>query len=229
MQLLAGEGRCGRHGRLDDVRRPFLVLQLRHVPRHLRPGVEHHLGLAHERHGDEHDQRHVDGRAARRRRSCARPPADAHAVAHRRARLARRLDDDGRRDERRSGSPNRLLYTLGGASPPPPPPPPSGCASLPEQFSGSLSGAGDFDNHPNGTYFYTPRSGTHRGCLDGPSGVDFDLFLRKWNGFTWVTVAQGTSAAPDENVTYNGSAGYYVWRVESYSSSGSYSFGMQRP
>ena len=128
-----------------------------------------------------------------------------------------------------SGSPNRLLYTLGGASPPPPPPPPSGCASLPEQFSGSLSGAGDFDNHPNGTYFYTPRSGTHRGCLDGPSGVDFDLFLRKWNGFTWVTVAQGTSAAPDENVTYNGSAGYYVWRVESYSSSGSYSFGMQRP
>ncbi|MDQ3352254.1 MAG: hypothetical protein M3501_09870, partial [Actinomycetota bacterium] len=90
-----------------------------------------------------------------------------------------------------SGSPNRLLYTLGGASPPPPPPPPSGCASLPEQFSGSLSGAGDFDNHPNGTYFYTPRSGTHRGCLDGPSGVDFDLFLRKWNGFTWVTVAQG--------------------------------------
>ncbi len=143
MQLLAGEGRCGRHGRLDDVvRRPYLVLQLWHVPRHLRPGVEHHLGLAHERHGDEHDQRHVDGRAARRRRSCARPP------------------------------------------------PPSGCASLPEQFSGSLSGAGDFDNHPNGTYFYTPRSGTHRGCLDGPSGVDFDLFLRKWNGFTWVTVAQ---------------------------------------
>jgi subtilisin family serine protease len=127
-----------------------------------------------------------------------------------------------------SGSPNRLLYTLGG-SPPPPPPPPPGCGGLPEQFTGSLSGTGDADIHPNGTYFYMPRSGIHRGCLDGPAGVDFDLYLRRWNGFTWVTVAQGISSGPDENVTYNGSPGYYYWRVVSYSGSGSYAFGMQRP
>jgi aqualysin 1 len=124
-----------------------------------------------------------------------------------------------------SGSPNRLLYTLGGSSPPPPPPP-TGCA---ENYSGSLNGAGDYDYHPNGTYFYTANSGTHRGCLDGPSGVDFDLYLWKWNGFSWSTVAQGISSAPDETVTYSGTAGYYVWRVESYTGSGSYTFSLTRP
>jgi aqualysin 1 len=124
-----------------------------------------------------------------------------------------------------SGSPNRLLYTLGGSSPPPPPPP-TGCA---ENYSGSLNGAGDYDYHPNGTYFYTANSGTHRGCLDGPSGVDFDLYLWKWNGFSWSTVAQGISSAPDETVTYSGTAGYYVWRVESYTGSGNYTFSLTRP
>ncbi len=65
--------------------------------------------------------------------------------------------------------------------------------------------------------------------VGGPAGVDFDLYLWKWNGSSWVTVAQGTSSAPDEDVSYNGTAGYYVWRVESYSGGGNYAFGMQRP
>lgn len=37
------------------------------------------------------------------------------------------------------------------------------------------------------------------------------------------------SAGPDEEVAYTGSAGYYYWEVESYSGSGSYTFGMTRP
>ena len=129
-----------------------------------------------------------------------------------------------------SGSPNLLLYSLlGGSPPPPPPPPPTGCTGFPENYSGSLSGAGDYDFHPNGTYFYTASSGTHRACLDGPTGVDFDLYLWKWSGFSWVTVAQGITSSPDESVTYSGTAGYYVWRVESYSGSGAYTVAMQRP
>jgi aqualysin 1 len=77
-----------------------------------------------------------------------------------------------------SGSPNLLLYSLLTASPPPPP---TGC-SLPESYGGTLSGMGDYDYHPNGTYFYSSRSGTHRGCLRGPtSGAAFDLYLYKWN------------------------------------------------
>jgi aqualysin 1 len=126
-----------------------------------------------------------------------------------------------------SGSPNLLLYSLFGSAPPPPPPP-SGC-SLAESYNGSLSGTGDADIHPGGTYFYSSRSGTHRGCLRGPSGTDFDLYLYRWNGFSWSIVARGETSSSSEDVTYNGTAGYYYWRVYSYSGSGSYSFGMTRP
>jgi len=126
-----------------------------------------------------------------------------------------------------TGSPNRLLYTLGGTAPPPPPP--SSCAGYPQVYTGSLSGSGDYDNQPNGTYYQSTTSGTHKGCLDGPAGVDFDLYLYRWNGYYWATVASGTSSAPDEVVTYNGTAGYYLWEVYSYSGSGSYTFGLQRP
>jgi aqualysin 1 len=126
-----------------------------------------------------------------------------------------------------SGSPNLLLYSLFGTAPPPPPPP-SGC-SLAESYNGSLSGTGDSDVHPGGTYFYSPRSGTHRGCLRGPSGTDFDLYLYRWNGFGWSIVARGETSSSSEDVTYNGTVGYYYWRVVSYTGSGSYSFGMTRP
>jgi subtilisin family serine protease len=126
-----------------------------------------------------------------------------------------------------SGSPNLLLYSLFGTAPPPPPPPP-GC-SLAESYNGSLSGTGDSDVHPGGTYFYSSSSGTHRGCVRGPSGTDFDLYLYRWNGFGWSIVARGETSSSSEDVTYNGSAGYYYWRVSSYAGSGSYSFGMTRP
>ena len=126
-----------------------------------------------------------------------------------------------------TGSPNLLLYSLFGTAPPPPPPPP-GC-SLAESYNGSLSGTGDADIHPGGTYFNSTRSGTHRGCLRGPSGTDFDLYLYRWNGFSWSIVARGETSSSSEDVTYNGTVGYYYWRVVSYSGSGSYSFGMTRP
>jgi streptogrisin C len=69
----------------------------------------------------------------------------------------------------------------------------------------------------------------HRACLDGPTGTDYDLYLQKWNGSAWAVVAQGASAAADENVTYSGTAGYYRWRVHAYSGSGSYSLGYTNP
>jgi aqualysin 1 len=129
-----------------------------------------------------------------------------------------------------TGSPNRLLYTLFGATPPPPPPPPppSGCATLEQVVTGSLSGTNDFDIQPNGTSFDAP-AGPHRGCLDGPAGVDFDLFLQKWNGQVWMNVARGETVTPDENVTYNGTAGTYRWRVLSFRGTGAYTFGLDRP
>jgi subtilisin family serine protease len=127
-----------------------------------------------------------------------------------------------------TGSPNRLLYTLGGTTPPPPPPPPSGTCGLPESHPGSLTGTGDADLQPNGTYFQA-AAGTHKACLRGPSGADFDLALYRWSGAAWsrVAVSQGVTSA--EDVTYNGTAGYYYWRVYSYSGAGAYTFGMKRP
>ena len=125
-----------------------------------------------------------------------------------------------------SGSPNRLLYSRVNAAVTTPPVT-SGCA-LPESATGSLSGAGDSDVHPNGTYV-TSAGGTFKGCLRGPSGTDFDLYLQKWNGRSWSTVAQGITSGSTEDVSYTGTSGYYLWRVQSYSGAGTYTFGMQRP
>jgi subtilisin family serine protease len=124
-----------------------------------------------------------------------------------------------------TGSPNLLLYSLlsgtgGGTTPPP-----TGGTT----YTGSLSGAGDSDIIPNGTYYQSTVSGTHKGVLDGPTGADFDLRLYKWNGSAWSQVASALTSSPDETITYSGTAGYYYWKVESYSGSGSYSFNLTKP
>ena len=125
-----------------------------------------------------------------------------------------------------AGSPNRLPYSLLDSAAPTASTL-SNC-SLPESYSGSLTGSGGSQYLPNGTYIST-GAGTHKGCLRGPSGSDFDLYLMKWNGSAWVTVAQGVSTTASEDVTYLGPAGYYVWRVESRAGLGAYQFRMQRP
>lgn len=124
-----------------------------------------------------------------------------------------------------SGSPNLLVYSpLGGGSSPPDDDPCSNC----EEYTGSLSGSGDYDWQPNGTYYFS-GSGTHRGWLSGPSSSDFDLYLYRWNGSSWSIVARSTSSNSEEEITYNGSSGYYTWRIHSYSGSGSYAFWLDRP
>jgi serine protease len=98
-----------------------------------------------------------------------------------------------------------------------------------QEYTGTLSGTGDSDIHPNGTWYFTAVSGTHRGWLQGPSGTDFDLYLQKWNGFWWTTVAGSESVTSTEQIAYSGTAGYFRWVVQSYTGSGSYTFWLQRP
>jgi serine protease len=96
-----------------------------------------------------------------------------------------------------------------------------------EQFSGSLSGTGSTQAQPNGTWYQT-GSGTHRGWLVGPANADFDLELYRWTG-SWTLVASSTSSNSEEFIEYNGSSGFYYWRIRSYSGGGSYDFYLQRP
>jgi aqualysin 1 len=125
-----------------------------------------------------------------------------------------------------TGSPNRLLFSLlttdggGGGAP---------CTNC-TLYTGSLSGTGASQYQPNGSYYYSSVSGYHRGWLRGPtSGADFDLYLQKWNGSSWVIVARGESATSSEDVSYYGTSGYYRWQVYSYSGSGSYNLWLQNP
>ncbi|TYB57265.1 S1 family peptidase [Nonomuraea sp. PA05] len=115
------------------------------------------------------------------------------------------------------------LVTSGGTDPPPP-----GCQGYEETYSGSLT-SNQNAYQPNGSYYQATVSGTHAACLDGPAGVDFDVYLQRWNGASWAVVASGTSPNPDETITYNGAAGYYRYRVHAYSGSGSYTLGLNRP
>ena len=100
----------------------------------------------------------------------------------------------------------------------------AGCTT----YTGSLS-SGASAYQPNGSYYQSTVSGSHTGALTGPSGTDFDLYLQKWNGSSWASVASGTTSSNVENVSYSGTAGYYRWRVHAYSGSGSYSLCTTKP
>ncbi|MDM4719281.1 S1 family peptidase [Micromonospora sp. WMMA1363] len=107
-------------------------------------------------------------------------------------------------------------------------PPATGCTGFDATYTGSVS-SGQSGYQPNGSYYYSSVSGTHRGCLDGPTGADFDLYLQKWSGSSWVDVASSYTSGPDESLTYNGTAGYYRFEVHAYSGSGSYTMGITKP
>ena len=72
-------------------------------------------------------------------------------------------------------------------------------------------------------------SGVHVGCLTGSSGTDLDLYLYKASGSEWTQVAHGGGSSATENISYTGEAGTYLWRVYSYSGSGSYELAAVHP
>lgn len=98
-----------------------------------------------------------------------------------------------------------------------------------EYYTGTLSGSGASAYQPNGSYYYSSKSGTHQGWLQGPSGTDFDLYLQKWNGRSWSIVKRSEGTTSTEYISYSGTSGYYRWRIYSYSGSGTYQFWMKRP
>ncbi len=123
-----------------------------------------------------------------------------------------------------------LTLVTGGTQPPPSSPPPGGgsCTGYQNTYTNSLA-AGGQRYEPNGSDYQSVSSGTHSACLAGPAGTDYDLYLQKWNGSAWATVASGTTPAASESVTYSGTAGYYRYLVHAYAGSGTYTLGVNRP
>ena len=78
--------------------------------------------------------------------------------------------------------------------------------------------------------FYT-QPGHLDGCLTGPAGTDFDLYLQYQTRSGWVIVASGaTPGTSAETVVYEATqAGYYRWVVYDVSGSGGYTLKFSRP
>jgi hypothetical protein len=98
-----------------------------------------------------------------------------------------------------------------------------------DDYTNYLTGTGSTQYQPCGTYYYSGVNGIHNGYLRGPAGTDFDLYLWRWNGSSWVQVASALSVSSNENISYNGVAGWYLWGVYSYSGAGTYHFWLDRP
>ncbi len=104
----------------------------------------------------------------------------------------------------------------------------SGCTGT--TITGSFTGAtGQTQIQPGGTYYQSTISGTHKACLSGPAGTDFDIYLDKWNGTTWVQVAASESSTSIENISYSDVAAYYRYRVVNYAGTGSYTLIYSKP
>ncbi|SMB93592.1 S8 family peptidase [Deinococcus hopiensis] len=113
-----------------------------------------------------------------------------------------------------TGSPNRLLFTGSGSTTPTPTP------GTTTNYTGSVSQG--TSSYKPGTGGFSYAGGTLKGTLSGPSGTDFDLYLQKYNGSSWVDVAASEGGTSSEAINYAAGSGTYRWEVYAYSGGGSY-------
>ncbi|MER5425009.1 S1 family peptidase [Streptosporangium roseum] len=110
-----------------------------------------------------------------------------------------------------------------------PPPLSTGtCTGYEQTVTGTLK-SGQSVYQPKTRHYRSTVTGAHAGCLDAYDGVDFDLYLQKWNGHNWDTVATADSPSPDEKISYTGAPGYYRYRVLSSSGFSPYVLGYKSP
>jgi streptogrisin C len=108
-----------------------------------------------------------------------------------------------------------------------PAPTPASCTGLEASGTGSLA-SGRTQVRPSSGSFQA-NAGQHVGCLSGPANANFDLLLDRWNGQAWRNVARSTSAGSQERLTFDGTAGFYRYRVVSVSGSGAYTIAANQP
>ena len=88
--------------------------------------------------------------------------------------------------------------------------------------TGSLSKAGAKAVHPNGSSFVASSGARQSGCLSGPSSANFDLYLQRLRGSTWITMASSARSTSSERVVFAGPASRYRWVVVDRKGSGRY-------
>jgi serine protease len=118
-----------------------------------------------------------------------------------------------------SGATLRGSYSGGGGT--------TSCDAGFTEYTGSLSSrASAYLPSSSG---FSAVSGLHSGRLSGPSSADFDLYLQRRSGSSWVTAARSIGSTSSESVDHNGSANTYRWRVFAYSGSGAYALCVRTP
>jgi Zn-dependent metalloprotease len=93
---------------------------------------------------------------------------------------------------------------------------------------GYLGAAGEQDNLPGGTYYYS-AAGVHNGELNPSAGLNAGLYLYQWNGSGWNYVAGAASGSGTQTVAYLGSAGYYIWLAYDHAGVGNYNVCITHP
>ncbi|GAA4223750.1 hypothetical protein FHR32_003133 [Streptosporangium album] len=110
-----------------------------------------------------------------------------------------------------------------------PPPPATGtCTGYPRTSTGTLD-SGKSAYQPGNRYYRSSVTGLHYSCLNAGEDTDFDLYLQKWSGASWQTVATSAGPTSDEKIAYSGTAGYYRYQVVASSGSGPYTLGFKAP
>ncbi|MFF0307181.1 alpha-lytic protease prodomain-containing protein [Streptosporangium sp. NPDC004379] len=85
-------------------------------------------------------------------------------------------------------------------------------------------------NRARSGYYRSRTAGTHYGCVNSNDGTDVDLYLEKWAaGSGWRTVASSVSPYPFETITYEGTPGYYRYRVVAVAGGGPFLLGYRHP
>ncbi|MEU8379151.1 S1 family peptidase, partial [Streptosporangium sp. NPDC048865] len=107
-------------------------------------------------------------------------------------------------------------------------PGPGACAGYPRVHNGTPDGR-QVDYWPDARGFVTAVTGTYSGCLADDLTNDHDLYLERWDGGNWITVATGERPGSYEQIEYFGAPGRYRYRVFAEAGLGPYSLGHGEP
>lgn len=99
------------------------------------------------------------------------------------------------------------------------------------KWNGNLSSTGAISYQPDGSSWYQSSAGYIQGWLSGTTGRDTNLYLERWNGTSWTTVASSISVTARERIVYQGTgATYYRFRISQFSGgAGSYDLWTNHP